>query len=43
MVGVIVTGHGNFATGILSSLKLISGEQQHIVGVDFTQRIVQKH
>lgn len=36
MVGVIVTGHGNFATGLLSSLKLIAGEQEHIVGVDFT-------
>lgn len=36
MVGIIVTGHGNFASGILSSLKLIAGEQEKLVGVDFT-------
>ena len=36
MVGVIVTGHGNFATGILSSLKLIAGEAENLIGIDFT-------
>ena len=36
MVGLIVTGHGNFATGLLSSLKLIAGEQENLIGVDFT-------
>lgn len=36
MVGIIVTGHGNFASGILSSLKLIAGEQEKLLGVDFT-------
>ena len=36
MLGVIVTGHGNFATGILSSLKLIAGEAENLIGIDFT-------
>lgn len=36
MVGIIVTGHGNFASGILSSLKVIAGEQEKLLGVDFT-------
>ncbi|MGG7076414.1 PTS galactosamine/N-acetylgalactosamine transporter subunit IIA [Clostridium sardiniense] len=36
MVGIIVTGHGNFASGILSSLRLIAGEQEKLLGVDFT-------
>lgn len=26
MIGLIVTGHGNFASGLTSSLKLIAGE-----------------
>ena len=26
MIGLIVTGHGNFATGLTSSLKLIAGD-----------------
>ncbi|SHJ16690.1 PTS system, N-acetylgalactosamine-specific IIA component [Clostridium cavendishii DSM 21758] len=38
MVGIIVTGHGNFATGLLSSMKLIAGEQQNVVGIDFTEQ-----
>ena len=25
MIGLIISGHGNFATGLHSSLKLISG------------------
>lgn len=37
MTGVIVTGHGNFATGILSTLKLIVGEQEAVWGVDFPE------
>lgn len=35
MIGLIVTGHGHFATGLTSSLKLIAGEQQDYVAVDF--------
>lgn len=35
MVGIIVTGHGNFATGLISSLELIAGSQENLIGVDF--------
>lgn len=35
MIGLIVTGHGNFATGLTSSLALIAGEPEHYVAVDF--------
>lgn len=35
MIGLIVTGHGNFADGLLSSLKLIAGEQEEVIGVNF--------
>ncbi len=37
MFGMIVTGHGNFATGITSSLELIIGKQEQYVAVDFPQ------
>ena len=37
MIGILVSGHGNFATGILSSLKLIVGDQEMISGVDFLE------
>ena len=37
MTGVIVTGHGNFATGILSTLQLIVGKQEAVWGVDFLE------
>ena len=36
MIGLIVTGHGHFATGLTSSLKLICGEDiKDYVAVDF--------
>ncbi len=35
MIGLIVTGHGNFATGITSSLRLIVGEIFDYEAVDF--------
>ena len=37
MVNIIVTGHGNFASGVLSSMNLIAGEQEGVVGVDFLE------
>ncbi len=36
MIGVIVTGHGNFASGIYSSVKLLAGKPEHFLAVDFT-------
>lgn len=35
MIGLIVTGHGHFASGLSSSLELIAGEQQNYAAVDF--------
>lgn len=37
MTGIIVTGHGNFATGLLSTVNLIAGEQEAVIGVDFIE------
>ncbi|KRO27295.1 PTS sugar transporter subunit IIA [Lactiplantibacillus fabifermentans] len=33
---IIVTGHGNFATGIQSTVKLLAGELQNVEFIDFT-------
>lgn len=35
MIGLIITGHGNFATGITASVNLISGKQSNYETVDF--------
>ena len=35
MIGLVVTGHANFGTGITSSVNLIAGEQEAYKAVDF--------
>ncbi|MDD3252799.1 MAG: PTS sugar transporter subunit IIA [Lachnospiraceae bacterium] len=35
MIGMIVTGHGSFATGLTSGLKLLAGEPAFYEAVDF--------
>lgn len=35
MIGIIITGHGQFASGLLSSLTLIAGSFENVVAVDF--------
>lgn len=35
MFGIVVTGHGNFASGLTSSVKLIAGEPENYEAVDF--------
>ena len=35
MVGIIITGHSNFATGIASAVKLVAGQQKNLEAVDF--------
>lgn len=35
MTGIIVTGHGSFATGITSGLMLLAGEPEYYEAVDF--------
>lgn len=37
MIGIMVVGHGHFATGISSAAKLIVGEQENFVAVDFPE------
>lgn len=37
MIGILVTGHGHFGSGLTSSLNLIGGEQQNYKYVDFVQ------
>jgi PTS system N-acetylgalactosamine-specific IIA component len=35
MIGIIVSGHAHFASGITSSLELIAGKQENYEAVDF--------
>lgn len=35
MIGLLITGHGHFATGLSSSLELIAGAQPNTAFVDF--------
>ncbi len=35
MIGIIVTGHGNFADGLLSASQVIVGAQEHLCAVNF--------
>lgn len=37
MRGIIVTGHGNFATGMSSAVELVAGAQENYIAVDFLQ------
>lgn len=35
MVGVMITGHGHFASGLLSAVHLVAGQQEGVKAVDF--------
>lgn len=35
MIGIIVTGHGRFSEGMLSSLSMIAGNTEALIGVNF--------
>lgn len=37
MLGMIITGHGQFASGLLSSIELIAGNQEELEIVDFKE------
>ncbi|ASW42280.1 PTS galactosamine/N-acetylgalactosamine transporter subunit IIA [Clostridium isatidis] len=37
MIGLIISGHGNFATGLRSSLKLIAGSPSNVEYIDFEE------
>lgn len=35
MIGILVTGHGGFATGLTSGVELLAGTPEHYEAVDF--------
>lgn len=35
MVGIVITGHGHFPSGILSAVELVAGKPDQVAGVDF--------
>ena len=35
MINIVITGHGNYASGILSAVNLIVGNPENLVAVDF--------
>lgn len=37
MIGLIISGHGNFASGLRTSIKLIAGEPCNVEYVDFEE------
>lgn len=37
MTGIIIAGHGNFASGMYSVIKLVVGEQENLEVVDFLE------
>ena len=37
MIGAIVTGHGRFSEGMLSSLSMIAGKSDALIGVNFLE------
>lgn len=37
MLGIVLTGHGGFATGLEKAMKQILGEQEQIIAVDFPE------
>lgn len=39
MVGILVTGHGKYATGVLSAIELIAGPQKDFIAVNFDREI----
>ena len=37
MIGVIITGHGRFSEGMMSSLNMIAGQSEALIGVNFLE------
>ena len=37
MIGIIVTGHGTFATGLADAVKLLAGVPEHFAAVNYAQ------
>ena len=43
MIGIIITGHGRFASGMKSALEVIAGECENVKTVDFEQGCSVQH
>lgn len=37
MLGIVLTGHGGFATGLEKAMKQILGEQEQVIAIDFAE------
>ena len=37
MIGIVISGHGQFASGIQSAVRIITGEEQQIAYLNFSQ------
>lgn len=37
MIGMLVVGHGKWATGILDAIDLLAGKPEHLLAIDFLQ------
>lgn len=37
MTGILITGHGNFSSGLLSAVRLLASDQKLVAGVDFLE------
>lgn len=37
MIGIVVTGHNHFATGVSSTVEMVAGQQPQYKAVDFTE------
>ena len=37
MVGILITGHGNFPSGSLSAVNLVAGNPGNVSAVDFVE------
>ena len=35
MIGIVVTGHGHFPSGLLSAIELVAGKPENVAAVDF--------
>lgn len=43
MIGIVVSGHINFATGMQSAVRAIAGEQEQMAFIDFVESISTDH
>ncbi len=37
MIGIVITGHGKWASGMLNAITLLAGKPEHVIAIDFLQ------